>query len=43
MAVQWVRLGMAVTVIALVSIALYQFSGRASAVEPTVRDFSIRR
>jgi hypothetical protein len=43
MAVQWVRLGMAVTVIALVSISLYQFSGRASAVAPTVRDFSIGR
>lgn len=43
MADAWVRLGMALVTIALVSIALYQFSGRASAVEPTVSDFSIRR
>ena len=31
---QCVRLGMAIVVIALISIALYTFSGRASAVEP---------
>jgi hypothetical protein len=31
---QCVRLGMAVAIIALVSVALYQFSSRASAVEP---------
>jgi hypothetical protein len=43
MADQWVRLGMALVVIALVSAGLYQFSGRAGAVEPTVKDFSIRR
>lgn len=33
---QCVRLGMALVIIALVSIALYQFSGRAVAVEPNV-------
>ena len=32
---QWVRLGMAIVIIALISIGLYQFSGRASAVEPS--------
>jgi hypothetical protein len=31
---QCVKLGMAVAIIGLVSIALYQFSSRASAVEP---------
>jgi hypothetical protein len=31
---QCVRLCMAIVVIALISIALYQFSGRASAIEP---------
>lgn len=35
MADQWVRLGMAIVIIALISIGLYQFSGRASAIEPT--------
>jgi hypothetical protein len=39
---QWVRLGMAVVVIALISIGLYQFSGRASAVEPTVSAITYR-
>ena len=34
MAEQWVRLGMAITIIALISLSLYQFSSRASAVEP---------
>jgi len=43
MADAWVRLGMAVVVIALVSIGLYQFSGRAGAVEQAVSDFNIRR
>lgn len=33
---QCVRLGMAIVIIALVSLALYQFSGRASAVEPKI-------
>ena len=31
---QCVRLGMAIVVIALISLALYQFSGRANAIEP---------
>jgi hypothetical protein len=31
---QCVRLGFAVVIIALISIALYQFSGRANAIEP---------
>jgi hypothetical protein len=31
---QCVRLGMAIAVIALISAALYQFSGRAGAFEP---------
>ncbi len=43
MADQCVRLGMAVAIIALVSLALYQFGGRAGAVEPIVSDFSLRR
>jgi len=33
---QWVHLGMAIVVIALVSLALYQFSGRARAFEPNI-------
>jgi len=33
---QWVRLGMAIVIIALISLCLYQFSGRASAVQPTL-------
>ena len=40
---QCVRLGMARVIIALVSVGLYQFSGRAAAVEPVVTDFSLRR
>ncbi len=36
MADQWVRLGMAIIVIALISIGLYQFSGRAGVVERNV-------
>ena len=43
MADQLVRLGMAVVIIALISIGLYQFGGRASAVEPNISDFSLRR
>lgn len=31
---QCVRLGMALVIIALISLALYQFGGRASAIEP---------
>jgi len=34
MADQWVRLGMAIVIIALVSASLYAFGGRARAVEP---------
>ncbi len=36
MADQWVRLGMAIVIIALISIGLYQFSARAGAVEPNI-------
>jgi len=43
MADQWVRLGMAIIVIALISIGLYQFSGRARAVEPNVNSISFQR
>jgi hypothetical protein len=43
MADQCVRLGMAVVIIDLVSLALYEFSGRARAVEPVVNDFSVSR
>ena len=32
---QWVRLGMAIVIIALISLALHQFGGRAGAVQPT--------
>jgi hypothetical protein len=39
---QWVRLGMAIVIIALISVGLYQFGGRASAVEPTVHSISYR-
>lgn len=40
---QCVRLGMALVIIALVSIALYQFGGRASAVEPGVSVLNVRK
>jgi hypothetical protein len=40
---QWVRLGMAITIIALISIGLYQFGGRASAVEPSIPDIAYKR
>lgn len=40
---QCVRLGLAIAVIAMISLALYQFSGRASAVEPAVPGFGYRR
>jgi hypothetical protein len=33
---QWVRLGMAIVIIAFISLGLYQFSGRASAVQPSL-------
>ena len=39
----WVRLGMAIVIIALISLGLYQFSGRAGAVEPTVTGLSLHR
>lgn len=39
---QWVRLGMAITIIALISVALYQFSGRAGAVEPSFHGIALR-
>jgi len=39
---QWVRLGMAIGIIALISIGLYQFGGRASAVEPTFSGIAFR-
>ena len=32
---QWVRLGMAIVMIALISLGLYQLSGRAGAFQPT--------
>lgn len=40
---QWVRLGMALVIIALISIALYQFGGRAGAVEPNVSILHFRQ
>ena len=40
---QWVRLGMAIVVIALISIGLYQFGGRASAVEPQLSGIGYSR
>ena len=39
---QCVRLGMAIVVIALISIALYQFSSRAGAFEPNASSISYR-
>jgi hypothetical protein len=42
MAGQWVQLGMAIVIIALVSIGLYQFSGRASAIEPAFNGITYR-
>jgi hypothetical protein len=39
---QWVRLGMAIVIIALVSIGLYQFSGRAGAVETNFSGIAYR-
>jgi hypothetical protein len=33
---QCVRLGMAIVIIAMISVAFYQFSGRAGALEPSV-------
>jgi hypothetical protein len=42
MADQWVRLGMALTIIALVSIGLYQVNVRAGMGEPAVVGFTDR-
>lgn len=43
MAEQWVRLGMAIVVIALISAGLYQFGGgRAAAVEPNIHQIGLR-
>jgi hypothetical protein len=42
MADQWVRLGMAIVIIALISIGLYQFGTRAGAVEPNVNPIVLR-
>jgi len=43
MADQWVRLGMALTIIALVSNGLYQFSARGTMAELTVIGVTDRR
>jgi hypothetical protein len=40
---QCVRLGLAIAVIAMISLALYQFSGRAGAVEPAFSGIGYRR
>jgi hypothetical protein len=40
---QCVRLGMAIVIIALISAAFYQFSGRASAIEPMIGGISYHR
>ena len=43
MAEQWVRLGMAIVVIALISVGLYQFGGgRAAAIEPDIHNVGLR-
>lgn len=39
---QCVRLGMAIVIIALISLGLYQFSGRAGAVEPNINGITFR-
>jgi len=39
---QWVRLGMAIVIIALISLGLYQFSGRASAIEKNISGIALR-
>jgi hypothetical protein len=39
---QCVRLGMAIVIIALISVGLYQFSGRAGAFEPSLPGISYR-
>ena len=42
MADQCVRLGMAIVIIALISIGLYQFSAHASAVGPNINPIAFR-
>ena len=39
---QWVRLGMAIVIIALISLGLYQFGGRANAVQPAFNGLAQR-
>lgn len=40
---QWVRLGMAIVVIALISAGLYQFGGgRAAAIEPNIHSIGLQ-
>jgi hypothetical protein len=42
MAEQWVRLGMAIAVIALISAGLYQFKGgRAAAIAPNIHSIGV--
>jgi hypothetical protein len=43
MADQWVRLGMAITIIALISIGLYQFGARAGAIAPAAPSITYAR
>jgi hypothetical protein len=43
MADQWVRLGMAITIIVLISGGLYAVRGRASAVEPSLPGITVQR
>lgn len=43
MADQWIRLGMALTIIALISLGLYQFSARAGMAQPVVIGLTDRR
>jgi hypothetical protein len=40
---QWVRLGMAITIIALISVGLHQFAGGARAVEPGISSLAYPR
>jgi hypothetical protein len=40
---QWVRLGMAITIIALISVSLRQFGGSARAVEPSIPSIAYPR
>jgi hypothetical protein len=40
---QWVRLGMTITIIALISVGLHRFSDGAKAVEPGVASITYQR